>query len=81
MIFGFELFFVKIYCGSFYQSLKKLKKNVLAIITFLPARQNEGENHMEKYFLTENWQGFGHDFLPHVRCRSLKIGIFGLEMP
>ena len=36
---------------------------------------------MEKYFLNENCQGFGHDFLLHVHGRTLKIEKFGLEKP
>ena len=36
---------------------------------------------MEKYFLTQNCQGFGHDSLLHVHGRTLTIGIFGLEEP
>ena len=33
---------------------------------YLLVRQNEGENNMEKYFFTQNCQGFGHDSLLHI---------------
>ena len=58
-----------------------IDKNVLAIITMFLASLNECENHMEKYFSTQNCQGFGHDSLLHVRGKTLKIGIFDLEKP
>ena len=81
MIFGFEMFIVKINSGSFSSEsvLKKLIKKILVIYTIFLARQNEGENHPQKYFLIKNCQGFRHDSLLHVCDRALKIAIFGLE--
>ena len=74
IIFRLELFFVEIYCGSFYQSLLKLVNTILAIIVILLTKQNEGENHMEEFFCT------CHDSPLHGTCgRTLKIGSFGLE--
>ena len=71
--------FLKYIVAHFSKVFKKWIKNVLAIITILLARQNKGENHIEKFLLTQNCNGFCHDFLLHVYGRTLKIGIFGLE--
>ena len=52
------------------------------VITILLAGQNEGENHIHgQLILTHNCQGFGHDSSLHVRDRTLKMVIFGLEKP
>ena len=72
---------LKYFVAHFIKIFKKIDKNVLVISTSLLARQNEGKNHMEKYFLFQNCQGFSHDSLLHVSGRTWKMGIFDLEKP